>query len=1539
MHTFLERNWKAKKAFTLIETLIVLTLIVIVWIIAFINFGSQQPKARDSMREDVSSKIRLSYSAAVSSEWFNHSTCEEVWAITVSYSWQINKGCNIKLDWSSTGTLFLNSLWITWIIKDPNSNETGSQNPDYEFTYLKNSITHEFAYVRETPLHGTTSSLNSMKSYALNYDSWSLLTIEWNYVPNTMSWFYIITPVIPLDWSVLLFPQNVIETNSWYTIISSDKNVYWTYSNYLSLMVDTSSWSSRPSISDITPPITTSEPSISTAASGTTVSITQTINKTGTGYYLILQSWSPVPSISSVKEGTAFEMTGGIPSIVNITGLTEKTSYTYYFIATDSNHNTQNSVSTWLSFLTIDVSAPVFVQSPFISTPETASTVSISQTINEDGTGFYLWLVSTAPTPSISDVMNRTAISITWNSSKIVNISGLLENTWYKYYFIAEDNLWHIQNSLTSLSFHTTDVTAPLTTVSPFISTAATSTTVSISQTINENWTWYFYILPSGSWAPSVSTVISSWISFSMLNWTPAIKNISWLSEKTSYKYYFIAKDSSWNIQASVSTGLLITTRDITPPTLTQSPTISVPATSTTISISQTINEDWLWYYVILPSASAAPDIATVKLGTVFAMTANSIAINWITGLTENTRYKYYFIAMDSSNNTQLSISSLSFHTTDITPPVLTSSPSISTQPTTTTISITQTINESWTWYYIVQPSISYSTPSISTMLNSWIAFSMSSNSWSIVNITWLSENTSYVYSFIAQDLSWNVQSSISEINFSTVDITPPVTITTPYVSTAATATTISITQRINETGTGYYLILSAASGAPSVATVKAGTAFSMTTVPYVLNITGLTENTAYKYYFVAADTSWNTQTSVSTWLAITTADITPPTTTSAPSISTIARGTTVSVTQTINETWTGYYYILPSASAAPSVSTVTTSWTAFAMATNSATIVNVTGLTSQTSYKYYFVAKDTSWNVQTVVSTWLPFTTTDITPPITTSAPAIAVAASWTTVAITQTINEAGLWYYIVQPAANSAPSVSTVLAGSNFWMLANDPTSIYITWLTSWTAYKYYFIAMDSSWNAQTSVSTGLAFTTTDITPPTTTSAPAISTAATRTTVSITQTINESGTWYYYLLPSASSTPSVSTVTTSWTAFAMASNSATIVNIIGLTASSSYKYYFVAKDSSWNIQSSVSTGLAITTLTNYIQIAAGLNFSIFTLSNWSVKAVWFNNVWQLGIWTTTNQYWSLGNSWLTWVKSVIATQYRSSYYLMNDWTVKATWRNWDWQLGQGNTTNLSTPLAISWLTNVTQIAAWSYDTYFLLNDWTVKAVWSNWYGGMGLWNTTPHTSPISLSLTWVAQIAAWNYHTLFLMNDWTVKSAWYNGQWQLWNWTTTSTSSLVTVLWISNVKQVSAWLNFSLFLMNDWTVKAVWDNSLGALWNWNFTNQSTPVSVTGLTWVSQIAAWNLHSLFLMNDWTVKAVWSDSYYELWDGLSTEQNTVVSISWLSNVKQIAAWLEFDLFLLNDWTVKVLWKNTNYQLWQSLNNSISSLTTISWLNLN
>ena len=226
--------WRQHKAFSLVEVLVVILIVAIMSIIAFVNFWSQSPLARNAMRSDTSSKVRIAYLQSFTDERFNQSssTCAGVWATPVTYSWSNLAGCNIVLDWSSTWTAFLKDIGVSWTVSDPLANSWNSDY-SYEFTYILGSPTHEFSYVSEST---DTTSYNYLPSvFAHTLKEGDTIVLEGN---NT-TWTPI-TPIIPIaaNWDLMTFTSwsATWNTRSGYVLDlsnSSDRNslAYYVTSN------------------------------------------------------------------------------------------------------------------------------------------------------------------------------------------------------------------------------------------------------------------------------------------------------------------------------------------------------------------------------------------------------------------------------------------------------------------------------------------------------------------------------------------------------------------------------------------------------------------------------------------------------------------------------------------------------------------------------------------------------------------------------------------------------------------------------------------------------------------------------------------------------------------------------------------------------------------------------------------------------------------------------------------------------------------------------------------------------------------------------------------------------------------------------------------------------------------------------------------------------------------------------------------------------------------------------------------------------------
>jgi alpha-tubulin suppressor-like RCC1 family protein len=118
--------------------------------------------------------------------------------------------------------------------------------------------------------------------------------------------------------------------------------------------------------------------------------------------------------------------------------------------------------------------------------------------------------------------------------------------------------------------------------------------------------------------------------------------------------------------------------------------------------------------------------------------------------------------------------------------------------------------------------------------------------------------------------------------------------------------------------------------------------------------------------------------------------------------------------------------------------------------------------------------------------------------------------------------------------------------------------------------------------------------------------------------------------------------------------------------------------------------------------------------------------------------------------------------------------------------QLGDGTTTDRTTPVTVSGLSNAVAIAAGYEHTCTLLSDGTVKCWGYNGYGQLGDGTTTDRTTPVTVSgLSNALAIAADRWHTCALLSDGTVKCWGSNFHGQLGDeGTETNSYTPVTVL-----------------------------------------------------------------------------------------------------------------------------------------------------------
>ncbi|OGA01288.1 MAG: hypothetical protein A3H35_20000, partial [Betaproteobacteria bacterium RIFCSPLOWO2_02_FULL_62_17] len=249
---------------------------------------------------------------------------------------------------------------------------------------------------------------------------------------------------------------------------------------------------------------------------------------------------------------------------------------------------------------------------------------------------------------------------------------------------------------------------------------------------------------------------------------------------------------------------------------------------------------------------------------------------------------------------------------------------------------------------------------------------------------------------------------------------------------------------------------------------------------------------------------------------------------------------------------------------------------------------------------------------------------------------------------------------------------------------------------------------------------------------------------------------------------------------------------------------------------------------------LTNVVSIAAAVH-SLALKSDGTVWAWGANTAGKLGDGTTTERHAPvqlLGPGGVGFLSGVVAIAAGGvgSLALKSDGTVWAWGSNVYGGLGDGTTTNRTTPVqvlgpgGVGFLSGVVAIVAGNVHSLALKSDGTVWAWGNNSDGRLGDGTTTNRTTPVQVLgpggvgfLSGVAGIAAGNSHSLVLKSDGTVWAWGSNSNRNLGDGTTANRSIPVQAQGLSNVIAVSAGFNSSVALASDGALRAWGYSSYG--------------------------------------------------------------------------------------------------------------------------
>jgi alpha-tubulin suppressor-like RCC1 family protein len=221
----------------------------------------------------------------------------------------------------------------------------------------------------------------------------------------------------------------------------------------------------------------------------------------------------------------------------------------------------------------------------------------------------------------------------------------------------------------------------------------------------------------------------------------------------------------------------------------------------------------------------------------------------------------------------------------------------------------------------------------------------------------------------------------------------------------------------------------------------------------------------------------------------------------------------------------------------------------------------------------------------------------------------------------------------------------------------------------------------------------------------------------------------------------------------------------------------------------------------------------------------------------------------------------------------VVTDGTARCWGQGTDGQLGDGTTTDSSTPVTVAGITTATAITAGNGFSCALLASGAVRCWGSNTSGQLGDGTTTDSSTPVTVTgITTATSISASRSHTCARLTDGSVACWGRNFFGQLGDGTDTDSPTPVTVTGITTATSVTTGSAHTCARLGDGTVRCWGGNYYGQLGDGTMTDSPTPVTVAGLTAVTSIAAGVFHTCARLDDASLRCWGHNSTGQLGDG-------------------------------------------------------------------
>jgi alpha-tubulin suppressor-like RCC1 family protein len=227
---------------------------------------------------------------------------------------------------------------------------------------------------------------------------------------------------------------------------------------------------------------------------------------------------------------------------------------------------------------------------------------------------------------------------------------------------------------------------------------------------------------------------------------------------------------------------------------------------------------------------------------------------------------------------------------------------------------------------------------------------------------------------------------------------------------------------------------------------------------------------------------------------------------------------------------------------------------------------------------------------------------------------------------------------------------------------------------------------------------------------------------------------------------------------------------------------------------------------------------------------------------------------------------------------------------------LGQGNTTNYSSPVQVGALIDWSTIAIGTQNGFALKTDGTIWSWGRNNLGQLGHNNTTAISSPVQIgALTTWLELSAGYYHAVAIKADGTLWGWGRNNKGNLGQGNTTNYSSPVQVGALTDWLQVAAGYGMTLAVKTDGTLWAIGSNYAGQLgFGAEGAHVSSPVQVGALTNWSKVTCGQWYTMAIKTDGTIWAWGEANSGQLGDGTVVDKSSPVQVGALTTWSKISA---------------------------------------------